>query len=307
MSHGSRAIMATSVSSTEFSPPRWPGRRATQWKLRTCSLTFSSGPVWMGIVNVTPDSFSDGGSFYTADAAIRHAKHLLEQGCDILDIGGESTRPYSESVDAQEELRRVLPVIKAIRADHPEAILSIDTSKPEVASAALQAGAEIINDITGLTNPAMVSLAVESHAGVCAMHMQGTPQTMQEAPTYDDVVSDIKHFLQVRRDALLAAGIEHGRICLDPGIGFGKTHEHNLALMSHCWQFHELDCPVLVGHSRKGFIGKVLGDKAANRDAGTLGGALALALQGVQIIRLHQVRPVREAWQLMRASLPDLS
>jgi dihydropteroate synthase len=261
----------------------------------------------MGIVNVTPDSFSDGGSFYTPDAAIRHAKHLLEQGCDILDIGGESTRPYSESVAAQEELRRVLPVIKAIRADHPDAILSIDTSKPEVAEAALEAGAEIINDITGLTNPAMVSLAAESHVGVCAMHMQGTPQTMQEAPTYDDVVSDIKRFLQARRDVLMAAGIEHGRICLDPGIGFGKTHEHNLALMSHCWQFHELDCPVLVGHSRKGFIGKVLGDKAANRDAGTLGGALALALQGVQIIRLHQVRPVREAWQLMRASLPDLS
>jgi dihydropteroate synthase len=261
----------------------------------------------MGIVNVTPDSFSDGGNFFTADAAIRHAKHLLEQGCDILDIGGESTRPYSESVDAQEELRRVLPVIKAIRSDHPEVILSIDTSKPEVARAALQSGAEIINDITGLANPEMVSLAVESHAGVCAMHMQGTPQTMQDTPTYDDVVSDIKHYLQARRDALLSAGVEHSRICLDPGIGFGKTHEHNLALMSNCWQFLDLACPVLVGHSRKGFIGKVLGDKLANRDAGTLGGALALALQGIHIIRLHQVRPVREAWQLLRASLPPLS
>ncbi|WP_425619452.1 dihydropteroate synthase [Anatilimnocola sp. NA78] len=261
----------------------------------------------MGIVNVTPDSFSDGGQFFDPAAAIAQAEHLLSQGAEILDIGGESTRPYAQPVTVDEELRRVIPVIEAVRQTHPNAIISIDTSKAEVAAAAIEVGAEIINDITGLSDVEMIELARQTGVGVCAMHMQGTPQTMQDQPVYEDVVAEIFAYLQQRREALLAAGLAAAKICLDPGVGFGKTHEHNLALMQNCWRFHELGCPLLVGHSRKGFIGQVLGDKLANRDAGSLGGALALALQGVQVIRLHQVRAAKEAWQLMRASLPPLS
>jgi len=260
----------------------------------------------MGIVNVTPDSFSDGGKFFDPADAIEQAEDLLSQGADVLDIGGESTRPYAQPVTEEEELRRVIPVIEAVLQDHPQAIISIDTSKPAVAAAAIAVGAEIINDITGLSDPEMIDLARRSQVGVCAMHMQGTPQTMQNQPRYEDVVAEILDYLQQRRDALLASGLSAERICLDPGIGFGKTHEHNLTLMANCWRFHSLCTPLLVGHSRKGFVGQVLGDKGANRDAGSLGGALALALQGIQVIRLHQVRAVKEAWLLMRTSLPEL-
>ena len=250
----------------------------------------------MGIVNVTPDSFSDGGQFFDRHAAVVHAQRLAEEGADILDIGGESTRPYSAPVSEAEELARVVPVISQIRQHLPATILSIDTSKAAVAKVALDMGAEIINDVTGLTgDPAMIGLARSSGAGVCAMHMQGTPQTMQDNPFYDDVVEDIYMYLCQRRDNVLAAGIDRGRVCLDPGIGFGKTHQHNLTLMAHCERFHELGCPLLVGHSRKGFIGKILGNKEADRTAGTIGGALALARQGVQVLRVHDVRAVRDA------------
>jgi dihydropteroate synthase len=267
----------------------------------------------MGIVNVTPDSFSDGGKFLGREAAVGHALQLLDDGADILDIGGESTRPYATPVSAEEELARILPVIHELHRLRPEAILSIDTSKPLVAEAAIAAGAEIINDITGLCGPAddsrMLEVACRTSAGVCAMHIQGTPQTMQDNPFYDDVVEDIYTYLCQRRDMLLAAGIQRERICLDPGIGFGKTHEHNLALMAGCWRFHDLACPLLVGHSRKGFIGKVLTegrgqgteDRGQDRVAGTIGGALALARQGVQIVRVHDVRPVLEALLLFEA------
>jgi dihydropteroate synthase len=276
--------------------------RATTWKLRTRTLRFGRRPLLMGIVNVTPDSFSDGGQFLDRHAAVAHALQLAQEGADILDIGGESTRPYSAPVNEAEELARVVPVISQIRQHAPTAILSIDTSKAAVARAALEMGVEIINDVTGLTgDPAMIGLAKSSGAGICAMHMQGTPQTMQDNPFYDDVVEDIYMDLCQRRDALLAAGIEQGRICLDPGIGFGKTHQHNLTLMAHCDRFHELGCPLLVGHSRKGFISKVLGDKEADRTAGTIGGALALARQGVQVMRVHDVRAVREAILLFEA------
>lgn len=276
--------------------------RARFWKLRTRTLQFGRRPLLMGIVNVTPDSFSDGGQFLDRHAAVAHALRLITDGADILDIGGESTRPSSLPVNEAEELSRVVPVISQIRQQLPGAILSIDTSKAAVAKAALDLGAEIINDVTGLTgDPEMIELATTSGAGVCAMHMQGTPQTMQDNPFYDDVVEDIYMFLCERRDALLAAGIERERICLDPGIGFGKTHQHNLTLMAHAGRFHDLGCPLLVGHSRKGFIGKVLGDKEADRMAGTIGGALALARQGVQILRVHDVRAVREALLLFDA------
>jgi dihydropteroate synthase len=271
-------------------------KRATSWQLQTRALQFGRLPLLMGIVNVTPDSFSDGGQFFDPQAASDHALQLLDDGADILDIGGESTRPYSTAVSTEEELHRIMPVIETVHRERPEAVLSIDTSKAVVANAAIAAGVEIINDISGLAgDPTMISVAQKSSVGVCAMHMQGTPQTMQDNPFYEDVVDDIYEFLCQRRDALIASGIERNRICLDPGIGFGKTHEHNIALMAKCWRFHDLGCPLLVGHSRKAFIGKLIGDKTADRTSGTVGGALALARQGVQIIRVHNVAAVRQA------------
>jgi dihydropteroate synthase len=279
---------------------RFP-KRATTWRLIDRTLVFDKLPLVMGIVNVTPDSFSDGGLFFRRDEAIAHSLRLLDEGADILDIGGESTRPYATPVDDNEELQRVLPVLEAVHKARPEAILSIDTSKASVANAAVEAGAQIINDISGLEQPAMIAVARETAAGVCAMHMQGTPQTMQDNPFYEDVAEDIYSWLLARRDALLAAGIERERICLDAGIGFGKTHQHNLALMANCWRLHDLGCPLLVGHSRKGFIGKVLGNKDADRTAGTIGAAMALAAQGVQILRVHDVLAVRQALQLFAA------
>jgi dihydropteroate synthase len=279
-----------------------PEQRATQWQLRTRTLELPRRPLVMGIVNVTPDSFSDGGRLLDAGAAADYALQLAADGADILDIGGESTRPYSEPVAADEELRRVLPVIEAIsrRVDIP---ISIDTSKAIVAGAALKAGAQIINDVTGLEGDAdMVALALESGAGVCVMHMQGTPQTMQDNPTYADVVAEVREYLCRRRDELGAAGIAQERICLDPGIGFGKTHEHNIELMAHCHKFHALGCPLLLGHSRKGFLGKLIGNKEADRTAATIGAAISLAVQGVQIVRVHDVRPVREALAAFEAT-----
>jgi dihydropteroate synthase len=269
--------------------------RATHWQLRTRTLEFPLRPLIMGIVNVTPDSFSDGGRFFDESAAVAHALQLVADGADLLDIGGESTRPYSEPVSADEEVRRVRPVIGKL-IPHVRIPISIDTSKAAVARAAVDAGAEIINDVTGLPgDPAMIDLAIETGVGVCAMHMQGTPQTMQDNPTYTDVVGEVRDYLQARRDALVSAGISRERICLDPGIGFGKTHEHNITLMRHCNEFHELGCPLLVGHSRKGFLGKLIGNKESDRTNATVGAALALAVQGVQIVRVHDVRPVREA------------
>jgi dihydropteroate synthase len=280
--------------------PRF-SQRATQWRLPSRVIELPARPLVMGIVNVTPDSFSDGGRFFSADAAIAQAKALIAARADFLDIGGESTRPYSQPVDEEEELRRVLPVVTAI-AGSATVPVSIDTSKPAVARACLAAGAEIINDVTGLADEAMVALAVETGAAVCVMHMQGTPQTMQDHPTYDDVVEDILAYLRGRRDALVAAGIARERIAMDPGIGFGKTHEHNQRLLANCHRFHELGCPLLVGPSRKGFIGKVLGNKEADRTAGTIGVALSLAVQGVQILRVHDVREVRQALMLFEAT-----
>ena len=276
--------------------------RATGWQLRTRRLELPRRPLLMGIVNVTPDSFSDGGLFASTSAAIEQALRLAEQGADILDIGGESTRPYSEAVSAEEELRRVIPVIAAI-ARQSRTPISIDTSKAVVAAEAIRAGAEIINDVTALGgDPAMLAVARESSAGVCVMHMQGTPQTMQDNPSYGDVVAEVLEYLRRRRQELIAAGIDEARIALDPGIGFGKTHEHNITLMAHCYRFHELGSPLLVGHSRKGFIGKVIGDKQADRTPGTIGGALSLAAQGVQIIRVHDIAPVRQALLLFEAT-----
>jgi dihydropteroate synthase len=257
----------------------------------------------MGIVNVTPDSFSDGGQYLDAHAAVRHALQLAADGADLLDIGGESTRPGAQPVSEEEELSRVMPVIRQL-VDQTEIPVSIDTRKAAVARAATDAGAEIINDVSSLrSDPAMVAVAVESGAAVCVMHMQGTPQTMQSNPQYNNVVSEVCGFLQSRRDAIVEAGVVPERICLDPGIGFGKTLEHNLALLGNCAALHELGCPLLVGHSRKSFLGRLLGDARADRTAATVGVALALAVQGVQVVRAHDVRPVREALLAFEAAL----
>lgn len=278
------------------------GEPATHWRLRTHTLTFGRLPLLMGIVNVTPDSFSDGGPFLDPAAAVEHGLQLVDEGADILDVGGESTRPYSDPVEAKEELNRVEQVIRRL-CRQVAVPVSIDTSKALVAQRAIDAGAEIINDVTGLEGDAnMVRVALESNTGVCVMHMQGTPATMQDDPSYDDVVDDVFKYLEHRRSALLAAGIERDRICLDPGIGFGKTHQHNLSLLANAHRFHNLGTPLLIGHSRKGFIGQVLGDKNSDRTAGTIGVALSLARQHVQIIRVHDVGAVRGALQLFEAS-----
>ncbi len=272
-----------------------PEHPSGAWQLKTGRLTFEKGPVLMGIVNTTPDSFSDGGRFSNHDQAVDHALQLVADGAGILDVGGESTRPYSETVSEQEELDRTVPVIERLsaRTDVP---VSIDTSKAAVAEAALAAGAQIINDVTGLEgDPRMIDVAVASGAGLCAMHMQGTPQTMQDNPNYQDVVAEVLDYLVARKTELLARGIRAERICLDPGIGFGKTHAHNLQLIHNARAFHQAGCPILVGHSRKGFIGKILGDQQADRDIGTATILLSLANQGIQVVRVHNVAACQQA------------
>lgn len=276
-------------------------KRAVRWKLRTRTLSLQDRPLLMGIVNVTPDSFSDGGRFFQREKAVEQALRLVQQGADLIDIGGESTRPYSEAVDTNEELQRVLPVLKTLTRE-TDIPISIDTTKAEVARQALDLGVEIINDISAYqADPKMLPLACNSGAGLCAMHMKGTPQTMQDSPSYVDVVSEIFSDLQQRRDAMLAAGIQPSRICLDPGIGFGKTDMHNLLLLKNAARFHRLHCPLLFGASRKGFIGKVIGDKELDQMPGTIGVSLALARQGVQILRVHDVQEVRHALLLFEA------
>jgi dihydropteroate synthase len=254
----------------------------------------------MGIVNCTPDSFFDGGRYFEPATAIEHGLALAAAGADLIDIGGESTRPGAQPVDVQEELRRVLPVVRGL-CRQLRIPVSIDTSKAVVARAALDAGVEVINDVTGMTGDAeMVPLAGAARCGVCVMHMRGTPRTMQIAPHYTDVVGEVHDYLRLRRDALVAAGIEQSRIALDPGIGFGKTTEHNLALLRAVGHLHALGCPVLVGHSRKRFINEI-GGEAADRLGGTIAVALALARQGVQLLRVHDVAAVRQALLLFEA------
>lgn len=256
----------------------------------------------MGILNVTPDSFSDGGKHFQAQSAVDAALRMEDDGAGIIDIGGESTRPYSSPVNAEDELRRVAPVLEALspRLSIP---ISIDTSKARVAQEAIDRGACIINDVTGLEgDAAMLDVAIGSSAGLCVMHMQGTPQTMQDAPTYENVLEDVADYLQKRLEKLLAAGIERERICLDPGIGFGKTHAHNLQLLQGVSRFFSLGQPLLIGHSRKGFIGKCIGKPEANRMAGSLGVSLAMARAGVQILRVHDVAETVQALQLFEAA-----
>ena len=265
------------------------------WQLKTHTLSLDARPALMAIVNVTPDSFSDGGKFLSSDRAVEQALQLVADGADILDIGGESTRPYADPVSAAEEIDRVLPVIEKLAAE-TKVPISIDTSKANVAAAAIAAGAEIINDVTGLEgDPEMVGVAVQTKAGVCAMHMQGTPRTMQDDPQYDDVVGDVLSWMRQRKQRLVGAGIAAEKICLDPGIGFGKTFSHNVELLQRADEFLSLDAPILIGHSRKGFVGTLIGDPAAERDSGTLAITLMMASKGIHIVRVHEIAATRRA------------
>jgi dihydropteroate synthase len=257
----------------------------------------------MGIVNVTPDSFSDGGSFIDADRAVEHALQLVEQGADILDVGGESTRPGATPVSADDELRRVIPVIQRL-APQVRVPIPIDTMKARVAQESLQAGATIVNDVSGLeADTHMLDVVAASDCGVIIMHMRGMPQTMQDDPQYDDVVVDVRDYLLGRLAILQAAGVAVERVVLDPGIGFGKTAEHNLSLLTNITALHQLGRPVLIGHSRKRFLKKLLGREVEERLAGTIGVSIALAPQGVELLRVHEPQPVRDAllaWSAVR-------
>jgi dihydropteroate synthase len=251
----------------------------------------------MGIINVTPDSFSDGGQFVRVESAVAHGLELVRQGADLLDIGGESTRPGATPVLLEEELRRAVPVVKAL-AEQVLVPLSVDTSKAEVARQCLAAGAHIVNDVTALAgDPAMAEVVSASHAGVLLMHMQGTPATMQQNPKYDDVVAEITRFFQERLQAIATIGIPAECVVLDPGIGFGKTAAHNMEILARLEEFQQFGRPVCLGVSRKGFMGRLLGERPVHR---RLAASLAVACytlsrQAVQIVRVHDVEETRDA------------
>jgi dihydropteroate synthase len=259
-------------------------------------------PVLMGIVNVTPDSFSDGGLYDTKEAAIAHATELAAAGADIVDIGGESTRPGSDAVDEAEELGRVVPVIEGLSG--LRAVISVDTRKASVARAAAKEGAKILNDVSAFTyDPASLAVVAETGLGVVLMHAQGEPKTMQDDPRYADVVLEVFDYLDARIQAAVAAGIDRSRIAADPGLGFGKTLAHNLALLSHLTLFHGLGVPLLVGASRKRFIQGVSGgEKPPAREPGSHAAAIAVAAQGAQVLRVHDVAGSRQALAVWRAS-----
>jgi dihydropteroate synthase len=256
----------------------------------------------MGVVNVTPDSFSDGGLYLDPEDAISHGRELEAAGASILDVGGESTRPGAEEVPLEEELRRVEPVVAGLAGGNAE--ISVDTSKAAVAAAALEAGAAIVNDVTALRgDPQMAGLCAEREPTVVLMHMLGTPRTMQHEPRYEDVVTEVKAFLSERVDVALAAGIAEERIWLDPGIGFGKTGEHNLELLRRLPELAQLGRPLVVGTSRKSFIGRVDGSDAGERLGGTIASSVLAAADGADVLRVHDVAEVGQAMTVAAAIL----
>ncbi|MEM7743857.1 MAG: dihydropteroate synthase [Pseudomonadota bacterium] len=263
-----------------------------------------AGPRVMGVVNVTPDSFSDGGRLRSAEMAIGHGLSLVDAGADLLDIGGESTRPGAEPVPAAEELARVLPVIDGLIAAGCPVPISIDTRKAEVARQALAAGARLFNDVSALTHDPESGHVAQEAPALCLMHAQGDPRTMQNDPRYEDVLLDVYDFLEARLAAADISGLDPARIVLDPGIGFGKTEAHNLALIRRLSLFHALGCPILLGVSRKGFIGRISGEnRAEHRAPGSIAAGLAGLDQGVQILRVHDVAETVQAvrvWQAIR-------
>jgi dihydropteroate synthase len=270
-------------------------------------------PLVMGVLNVTPDSFSDGGRFLDPGAAAAHAEAMAADGADLIDVGGESTRPGSLPVDPAEQVRRVVPVLRALRDRLPDVAFSIDTTRADVAAAALDAGARVINDVSaGRDDPGMLPLAARSGCPIVLMHMQGTPATMQLNPTYSDVTAEVAQFLRGRLAAATAAGVSPGRVLLDPGIGFGKTVRHNLELLRRTSELVRIGPPLVIGTSRKGFIGKVLGDQrpdragdssgdASSRIFGTAATVAWAVANGASVVRVHDVRPMAQVVRMVRS------
>ncbi len=271
---------------------------------------YTIGPrTWiMGVINITPDSFSDGGLYFDKNKALEKGLQLVEEGAEIIDIGGESTRPGSEAVSQEEEIRRVIPLIATLRK-HTDTLISIDTTKSEVAHASLDAGADIINDISALRfDPRMASLAAEKDVPVILMHMKGTPKTMQVNPTYEDVLFEVKAFLQESIDKAQASGIKKEKIIIDPGIGFGKRLKDNLALINNLHLLEELGRPILIGVSRKSFIGTILDSPPEERLEGTIASAILSIIHGAHILRVHDVASVKKAVRVAKAIMrEDLS
>jgi len=270
------------------------------WIVRDREIPLQDRTLIMGVLNVTPDSFSDGGSFESPDAAVRHALAMIEQGADIIDIGGESSRPGSEPVSAGAEIDRIVPVIRSLSATSG-IVLSVDTTKAEVAEAALAAGAHVINDISGLTfDPQMRDVVRRHRAGLVIMHMQGTPKTMQDAPHYDDVAAEVADYLRCRVEEAVDAGIPRDSLVVDPGIGFGKTIDHNVELMRRLSEISRV-CgrPILIGVSRKRFIGTITGRDVQDRLAGSLAAMAYAICRGARIIRVHDVKESCDVARMM--------
>jgi dihydropteroate synthase len=261
------------------------------------------GPALFGILNVTPDSFSDGGDFLNPEAAARHAELLLDEGADVIDVGGESTRPGSDPVSEEEELRRVVPVVRKLLEARPGAVVSVDTYRARTAEAALDAGASVVNDVTALRgDPRMAALVADAGCPVVLMHMLGEPKTMQREPRYDDVVGEVRHFLEERVEYGNAAGVAAENVILDPGIGFGKTPDHNLSLLRRLDTIVSLGFPVLLGASRKRFLGTITGaEEAKDRVFGTVATTVLGYERGATLFRVHDVRANREALAVARA------
>jgi dihydropteroate synthase len=304
------AIAGTRDGRATDSPPSRADRRALSRAAparteRACDdAGVNRGFRIMGVVNVTPDSFSDGGLFLDADAAVAHARALEAEGADILDVGGESTRPGAEPVAFEEELRRVIPVIEALVAGGARAQISIDTMKLPVAEAAVAAGATYVNDVTAFrADPQMAALVADREVECCLMHMRGEPRTMQRDPVYDDVVSDVKAFLEERLAFAVAEGIAEERIQLDPGIGFGKTMEHNLELLRRLGELVALGRPLVIGTSRKSFLGRLTGREVDDRLAATIATNVLALERGASVFRVHDVGPVRDALTVAAATV----
>lgn len=260
-----------------------------------------SRPQVMGVLNVTPDSFSDGGKFNQQESALRQALEMIEQGATIIDIGGESTRPGAAKVSEQEELDRVMPVVRQVR-ENSDVYISLDTSTPAVMSEGLSQGVAMVNDVRAFQRAGAIEAVRDSDALLCVMHMQGEPDSMQDAPTYGGVVEDVKAFLRERVCVLQAAGVQHSRVVLDPGFGFGKTLEHNFSLLKHLNEFEQLGVPVLVGMSRKSMIGGILNKPVEERLVGSVAAALLALERGASILRVHDVAPTMDALKIWSAT-----
>ena len=273
------------------------------WQLRRETWQLPPTGGIMGILNVTPDSFSDGGEHQSVEKALQHAARLVNEGADIIDVGGESTRPGAAPIAADEELQRTTPVIRALRQQFPTLRISIDTRHAEVANAALLAGADIVNDITGLADSAMRKVCAEYRCGIILMHMQGTPATMQVAPQYDNVIAEVRAFFEARVALAERSGISPQHICLDPGIGFGKTTEHNLELIRHLESLRVRDLPIMMALSRKRFLGELLRNPEAAKQSPlpTVCMSLLAAAHGAELHRVHDVAPLHQALTLLRA------